>query len=46
MRELDQAPSVKDLDMAKRFREFKNFNEGRNNDDDDMMIIIIIIIII
>ena len=34
-RGLDQAPSIKDLDTEKRFRELKNFNEGRNNDDDD-----------
>ena len=32
---LDQAPSVKDLDIEKRFRDLKNFNEGLNNDDDD-----------
>ena len=35
MRALDQAPSLKDLDIEKRFRELKTFNEGRNNDDDD-----------
>ena len=35
MRALDQAPSVKDLDIEKRFRDLKNFNEGLNNDDDD-----------
>ena len=35
LRELDQAPSIKDLDIEKRFRDLKNFNEGRNNDDDD-----------
>ena len=35
MRAFDQAPSIKDLDIEKRFCEFKNFNEGRNNDDDD-----------
>ena len=35
MRELDQAPSIKDLHIEKRFRELKNFNEGCNNDDDD-----------
>ena len=34
-RALDQAPSIKDLDIEKRFRELKNFNEGHNNDDDD-----------
>ena len=33
-RALDQAPSIKDLHIEKRFRELKNFNEGRNNDDD------------
>ena len=31
----DQAPSIKDLDIEKSFRELKNFNEGRNNDDND-----------
>ena len=35
MRALDQAPSVKDLDTEKRFRNLKNFIEGHNNDDDD-----------
>ena len=34
-RALDQAPSIKDLDIEKRFRELKNFNEGHNNEDDD-----------
>ena len=33
---LHQAPSIKDLDIEKRFQELKNFNKGRiNNDDDD-----------
>ena len=32
---LDQAPSIKDLNIEKRFCDLKNFNEGRNNDDDD-----------
>ena len=32
---LDQALSVKDLDIEKRFPDLKNFNEGRNNNDDD-----------
>ena len=35
MRALDQAPSIKDLNIEKRFCDLKNFNEGRNNDDDD-----------
>ena len=35
LRALDQVPSKKDLDIEKRFRELKNFIEGRNNDDDD-----------
>ena len=35
MRALDQAPSIKDLDIEKRFCDLKNFNEGHNNDDDD-----------
>ena len=35
LRALDQAPSIKDLDIEKRFRELKNFIEGRSNDDDD-----------
>ena len=35
MRAPDQAPSIKDLDIEKSFRELKNFNEGRNNDDND-----------
>ena len=35
MRALDQAPSMKDLDIEKRFRDLKNFNEGHDNDDDD-----------
>ena len=35
MRALDQAPSIKHLDIEKRFCELKNFNEGCNNDDDD-----------
>ena len=35
MRALDQARSIKDLDIEKRFRELNNFNEDRNNDDDD-----------
>ena len=35
LRALDQAPSIKDLDIEKRFCNLKNFNEGRNNDDDD-----------
>ena len=35
LRALDQGPSIKDLDIEKRFRELKNFNEGCNNDDDD-----------
>ena len=32
---LDQAPSIKDLDIEKRFCNLKNFNEGCNNNDDD-----------
>ena len=32
---LDQTPSIKDLDIEKRFCNLKNFNEGPNNDDDD-----------
>ena len=32
---LDQALSIKDLDIEKRFCNLKNFNEGRKNDDDD-----------
>ena len=35
MRALDQAPSIKDLNIEKRFCNLKNFNEGCNNDDDD-----------
>ena len=35
MRALDQAPSIKDLDIEKRFLELKNFNEGRKHDGDD-----------
>ena len=35
LRVLDQAPSIKDLDIEKKIRELKSFNEGRNNDDDD-----------
>ena len=35
LRALDQAPSIKDLDIEKRFRDLKNFSECRNNDDDD-----------
>ena len=35
MRALDQAPSIKDLDIEKRFRDLKTFIEGCNNDDDD-----------
>ena len=35
LRALDQAPSIKHLDIEKRFCELKNFNEGCNNDDDD-----------
>ena len=35
MRALDQALSVKDLNIEKRFCNLKNFNEGRNNDEDD-----------
>ena len=35
LRALDQAPSIKDLDIEKRFRELENFIEGRSNDDDD-----------
>ena len=35
LRALDQAPSIRDLDIEKRFRELNNFNEGRNNDDGD-----------
>ena len=35
MRALDQALSIKDLDIEKRFRNLKNFAEGHNNDDDD-----------
>ena len=35
MRALDQAPSIKDLDIEKRFCDLKNFNEGCNNNDDD-----------
>ena len=35
LRALDQAPSIKDLYLEKRFHELKNFNEGRNNDNDD-----------
>ena len=35
LRALDQARSIKDLDIEKRFCELNNFNEGRNNDDDD-----------
>ena len=32
---LDQAPSIKDLNIEKRFCNLKNFNEGHHNDDDD-----------
>ena len=35
LRVLDQAPSIKDLDIEKRFCGLKNFNEGHNNNDDD-----------
>ena len=35
LRALDQVSSIKDLDIEKRFRELKNFNEGCNNDYDD-----------
>ena len=35
LRAFDQAPSIKDLNIEKRFPDLKNFNEGRNNDDDD-----------
>ena len=35
LRVLDQAPSLKDLNIEERFRDLKNFNEGCNNDDDD-----------
>ena len=35
LRVLDQAPSIKDLDIEKRFCNLKNFNEGPNNDDND-----------
>ena len=35
LRALDQAPSIKDLNIEKRFCDLKNFNEGRNNDEDD-----------
>ena len=32
---LDQVPSIKDLDIEKRFCDLKNFNEGRNNNDEN-----------
>ena len=32
---LDQAQSIKDLDIEKRFCDLKNFNEGHNNNNDD-----------
>ena len=35
LRALDQVPSIKDLDIEKRFCNLKNFNEGCNNNDDD-----------
>ena len=35
MRALDQASSIKDLNIERRFCNLRNFNEGRNNDDDD-----------
>ena len=35
LRELDQASSIKDLNIEKRFCDLKNFNEGCNNNDDD-----------
>ena len=35
LKALDQVLSIKDLNTEKRFRDLKNFNEGRNNDDDD-----------
>ena len=35
LRALDQAPSIKDLNIEKRFCDLKNFNEGCNNNDDD-----------
>ena len=35
LRALDQAPSIKNLNIEKRFCDLKNFNEGCNNDDDD-----------
>ena len=35
LRVLDQVPSIKDLDIEKRFCDSKNFNEGCNNDNDD-----------
>ena len=35
LRALDQAPSIKDLNIEKRFLDLKNFTEGCNDDDDD-----------
>ena len=35
MRALDQASSIKDLNIERRFCNLRNFNEGCNNDDDD-----------
>ena len=35
LRALDQVLLIKDLNIEKRFRDLKNFNEGCNNDDDD-----------
>ena len=35
LEQLNQAPSITDINIARRLKELKNFNEGRINDDDD-----------
>ena len=35
LKALDQVPSIKDLNIEKRFLDLKNFTEGCNDDDDD-----------
>ena len=35
LKQLGQAPSIKDIDIGRRLRELKDFNEGRVNDDNN-----------
>ena len=35
LHQLSQAPSITDIDLNRRLKELRDFNQGRVNDDDD-----------